>query len=135
MAKTNGQTRDDDVLDLDVLEADATLAPYRFRLGGRSYEMAHPSSLDWHHQTTFDQADMPGMLRVLLGDDDFEEFDRHQLAGFKLNTLFERWAEHCGIDPGELQASAGYSAPTAKPSRRTSVATTKSGSRTSRPAR
>jgi hypothetical protein len=49
--------------------------------------------------------------------------------------LIFQWKEHSGGDEGESSASAGSSKSTGRPSKRTSTATTKSGSRTRSTAR
>ncbi|BAL87294.1 hypothetical protein AMIS_20740 [Actinoplanes missouriensis 431] len=47
-----------------------------------------------------------------------------------LLDLIDQWKSHSGSDEGEASASAGSSKSTGRPSKRTSTATTKSGSRT-----
>jgi|GEM_PF-1974608 len=132
MAGTNGATKPStEMLDLDALERDQSVEPLSFRLGGQVFTMAHPSDLDWHHQTTFDGGDLGAIMPLLLGDQ-YEAFAKHDLPGWKLDALMIAWGKHVGIDMGELEASSAFSVPTVKPSRRTSGGTTKSGSRTSR---
>jgi hypothetical protein len=47
---------------------------------------------------------MNELFRAGLGDD-YERFNDQPMKVRSLNALFAAWLEHCGLEPGELQAS------------------------------
>lgn len=132
--KHNGRTTEatvepEELLDLDALETDENLEPYRFRLAGREWEMAHPNALDWHVTILLEQGRMSELMPELLGDQ-YAEFDQIRIPAWKLDRLFLGWGKHIGIPLEKLQASSTSSDGTGGRSRRTSVTTTASGSST-----
>jgi hypothetical protein len=124
----------DEVFDLDALEAEEEHRPFRFRLGGEVFEMAHIQEMDWSVAVLLEQGQIDVMLAETLGDQ-YEAFRDLGLPSWKMDELMIAWGQHVGIPLEKLQASPDSSASTGARSRRTSGGTTASGSRASRRAR
>ncbi|GAA3384505.1 hypothetical protein [Streptomyces racemochromogenes] len=94
---------------LDTVQAEADLTPFRVHAGGRRFSFAHLQSLDvWDLVEIAEGGDTGatlGVLRAALGDD-FAEFRKNPLPQYKLKQLFEAYQKHCGLLPGESDASA-----------------------------
>jgi hypothetical protein len=138
-ARQDNGAAEDTVFDLDALQRTEIPEPFTFKAAGQTFHLATPEDLDWHHQTTFAEGDPVKVISILLGDE-WERFDhlytpegdRIVMPGWKIEKLLWAWAKHNGISVPESEASSTSFAPTVKPSRRTSGATTTRGSRTSR---
>jgi hypothetical protein len=93
---------------LDAVEAEVDLTPFRVHAGGRRFEFAHMQSLDaWHLIESAEKGDLHAMLTAMemaLGDQ-WADFRALPLPQYKLMPLFEAWQKHCGVEPGESQAS------------------------------
>lgn len=94
---------------LDAVKAEVDLAPFRIHWGGRRFEMQHLEALDiWgllEAAEGGDSAAMVGAFREALGDQ-WEDFRKIKLPQYKLKALFTAYREHCGLEPGESDASA-----------------------------
>jgi hypothetical protein len=104
-------TRADDKpfdFNLDAVEAESDLSPFRVHYAGRRWEFAHFESLDtWDSLEAADGGDVEaivGLMRLGLGGQ-WEEFRKLPLPQYKLRPLFEQWSEHCGHTAGESPAS------------------------------
>jgi len=106
---TKSRPADDQPFDfnLDAVQAEAELHPFRVHFGGRRFELAHVEELDvWKLLEGADRGEVGAMLtlfRAALGDD-YEEFRKHPLPQWKLKALFEAYKKHCGL--GESEASS-----------------------------
>lgn len=135
--------------DLDAYAAEARRAPFTFRYGGRSWELAHMADVDWRVIERADQGEISAIREALHagfgcvheGDtaavhtDQALAFDRLPQPLRIMNRLFDQWLKHAGLEPGESPASPDSSASTAGQSKRVSRHTTReSGSPTSTPA-
>ena len=129
-ARQNNGAAEDEVFDLDTLERAETREPFTFKAAGQTFHLATPEDLDWHHQATFAEGDPVTVISLLLGDE-WPDFDRLAMPGWKIEKLLWAWANHNGISVPESAASSTSSVPTGKPSRPISGATTTPGSRTS----
>lgn len=93
---------------LDTVQAEVDLAPFRVHHGGRRWEFAHLQGLDvWDLVGAAETGDLGatlGLFRVALGDD-FEDFRKVKLAQFKMTKLFEAYRAYCGVESGESAAS------------------------------
>ncbi|MFB4265299.1 hypothetical protein [Nonomuraea sp. GTA35] len=93
--------------DLDAVEAETAGEPFEFDYRGHTYSLPHVQDVDRKVLLGADQGDISAMnalFREGLGDD-FEQFDAQPMKLRSLNKLFEAWLKHCGLEPGELQAS------------------------------
>ncbi|MFF5703392.1 hypothetical protein ACFY7H_12925 [Streptomyces sp. NPDC012794] len=94
---------------LDAVQAEAELMPFRVHFGGRRYALAHLQSLDvWDLVEIAERGDTGatlGVLKAALGET-FTEFRKNPLPQYKLKQLFEAYQKHCGLLPGESDASA-----------------------------
>ena len=95
---------------LDAVEAETQLLPFRFHFNGRRWEMQHLEALDiWELMEAAEQGEtgaMLGAFRAALGDD-FEDFRKVTLPQYKLKALFNAYRTHCGLAEGESPASDG----------------------------
>ncbi|HEY5987002.1 MAG TPA: hypothetical protein VIV12_11600 [Streptosporangiaceae bacterium] len=99
--------------DLDAVEAEASGKDFTFKLGGVEFVMPALSRLDrkavkrvakeTSGKGEIDSID--AMLRIALGDEQWEKFDELPLTLAGVKDLFEAWSDHSGIDVGESSAS------------------------------
>lgn len=93
--------------DLDAVEAQASNDPFPFTFGGRDYTLPHVQDVDRKVLLSADQGDiaaMTALFEVGLGDD-YDQFNAQPMKLRTLEALFKAWLAHCGLEPGELQAS------------------------------
>ncbi|MFJ5089966.1 hypothetical protein [Streptomyces sp. NPDC088674] len=104
------QPADDEPFDfnLDAVKAESDLTPFRVHFNGRRWEFAHLEGLDiWDVVEVADGGDLQavlGALRLGLGDQ-YAEFRKIRLPQYKVMTLFRAYQKHCGMEPGESEAS------------------------------
>jgi hypothetical protein len=98
--------------DLDALETEASGKDYRFTLGGHEFVMPALARLDRKAVKKLrGLADKDNLefidetLRLALGDEAFAIFDELPLSTAGVQSLFEDWSNHSGIDTGESSAS------------------------------
>ena len=110
--KKTASAPDDEPFDfnLDAVEAEVELTPFRVHFGGRRWEFAHLQALDsWDLIEAAEGGDIAaviGSMRLALGDQ-YDDFRKVRLPQYKLMPLFEAWRKHCGLSEGESLASAG----------------------------
>ena len=96
---------------LDTVEAEVELTPFRFHWNGRRWELAHMQRLDlWKLIAGAAQGEMGALastFQAALGDAEYAEFRKIPLPQFRAQKLFEAYATFCGVDLGELQGSTG----------------------------
>lgn len=97
---------------LDAVEAEVDLTPWRVNFGGKRWVFAHPQDIDVWDVVAEDErgsaSEMGGMLavfRVALGEDVFTEFRKIPLKNYKLKALFEAYQRYGGTEPGESEGS------------------------------
>jgi hypothetical protein len=111
-ARTAPRKSDDQPFDfnLDAVEAEVDLTPFRVHFGGRRWEFAHMQELDaWdliEAAESGELAAVKGAMELALGDQ-WKEFRKIRMPQYKLMPLFNAWRDHCGIKPGESPASDG----------------------------
>jgi hypothetical protein len=104
------KTADDQPFDfnLDAVKAEADLSPFRFHFSGRRWEMQHLEALDvWDLMEAAEKGEIGAMLGAFKAAlrDDFDDFRKVALPQYKLKALFAAYREHCGLEPGESEAS------------------------------
>lgn len=105
------KTKDDAPFDfnLDAVEAESELLPFRVHFGGTRWEFAHMQALNaWDVIAAAEGGDVRaivGSMELALGDQ-WKDFRKVPLPQYKLMPLFHAWREHCGLQPGESEASA-----------------------------
>lgn len=103
------KSTDRDMFDLDALVAEESGEPFRFRAGGKEWELPPYGSLDWQVLEYSDGNDLAftrAALRVGLGEQ-WPAFDAIRGLGVTaVSVLVERWVAHSGVVPGESQASS-----------------------------
>lgn len=94
-----------DFLNLDVLDAEANLAPYVVRLGGQKVEVPNASSMTVDQGDRFDSGDRRSVFVELVGEETTARIWALKVS--TLNAFLNGWLRHGGTDLGEGQASAG----------------------------
>lgn len=94
---------------LDAVQAEVELTPFRVHFDGRRWEFAHMQGLDsWDLIAAAEGGEIgavTGSMKLALGDQ-WDDFRKVGLPQYKLMPLFKAWQKHCGLEPGESQASA-----------------------------
>lgn len=109
--RTATKARDDKPFDfnLDAVEAEVDLSPFRVHFGDRRWEFAHLQGLDvWGLVEAADGGELGatlGLFKVAMGEETFAEFRKIKLPQYKMDALFRAYQKHCGLEPGESAAS------------------------------
>jgi len=97
---------------LDAVEDEIDLTPWRVHFGGRRWVFAHPQAIDVWEVVAEDEANGEGQItamistfKVALGEEQFAEFRKIPLPLRKLKQLFEAYQEYGGMEPGESEGS------------------------------
>lgn len=114
--------------DLDALVVEEEDAPpFRFRWGGKPFEMRLAGALPLSEQLSLEEMSTEDSMRLLMGEDSFSELvdtlggpDERPLSTARMGELIRQWKRHQGLEPGESRASSRSSGNTARQSRRTS---------------
>jgi hypothetical protein len=98
--KTTKATEADDVdvFDVDVYVNELDLRPYRFRMGGKLYELPHASTLTAQQAVDL-TIDPLTTLSQVAGDDLAPKLMALPTAG--LEAIVKRWTNAAGVDAGE----------------------------------
>ncbi|MFJ7963128.1 hypothetical protein [Streptomyces sp. NPDC096324] len=95
---------------LDAVQAEVDLTPWRVHWDGRRWEFAHLQDLDvWGLMEAAEGGEvkaMTGVFRAALGDKDWDAFRKVRLPQYKLEALFKAYQKHCGVGQGESEASS-----------------------------
>lgn len=109
-ARTAPKTPDDQPFDfnLDAVKAESDLVPFRVHFDGRRWDFDHMESLDiWDLVEAAEGGEvqaMIGVFKTALGDN-FTDFRKVRLPQYKMKALFDAYRKHCGLEPGESDAS------------------------------
>jgi len=93
------------MLNVDALIAEATFEPFRFVLDGEERQLPHLQTLDGDTLRRITVA--PGFIAILdaiAGDELGERLRRLPLHAAE--AIATAWNAHCGVTPGESQASS-----------------------------
>ncbi len=86
------------ILDLDVVQAEASFEPFRFILDGEERELPHASMLTGEQAVVMEEGDMRQVLSEVSGDLGPRLM---QLPAHALEKLFKAWLDHAGTSQGE----------------------------------
>jgi hypothetical protein len=93
---------------LDAVKAEVDLTPFRVHFDGRRWEFAHMEGLNvWELVEAAEGGEvraMIGIFQAALGDD-FADFRKVKFPQYKMKALFAEYRKHCGMQPGESEAS------------------------------
>lgn len=93
---------------LDAVKSEVDLTPFRVHFDGRRWEFAHMESLDvWDLVEAAEGGEvsaMTGVFRISLGDQ-WTDFRKVKFPQYKMKALFSAYRKHCGLEPGESEAS------------------------------
>lgn len=102
---TNTSTSDVQ-LNLDALDSEGAVEPFRFTLGGETFEAADPRDLDWREVEAIDTSDYNSVLKSMLTEESYERFLNHKVSVRALDRLSEAVVSHYGmVNSGEGDAS------------------------------
>lgn len=110
MATRTATTPDNQPFDfnLDAVEAEVELRPFRVHFGGRRFEFTHMQELDaWDTIEAAESGDVGvvvNSMKLALGDQ-WEAFRKIPMPQHKLMRLFKAWQKHSGVESGESEAS------------------------------
>lgn len=118
MTTSTRKSRADDApfdFNLDAVEAEIDLTPWRVHYGGKRWEFKHPQEIDtwdvmaWDEpgKSLTDAAAMVGVFKAALGDKQYAEFRKIPLPMHKLQALFKAYQEYGGVEAGESPGSTG----------------------------
>lgn len=108
--RTAPKTPDDQPFDfnLDAVQAEVDLTPFRVHFDGRRWEFAHLEGLDtWDLVEAAEGGEvsaMTGIFRISLGDQ-WTDFRKVRFPQYKMKALFKAYRKHCGLAEGESPAS------------------------------
>jgi hypothetical protein len=95
---------------LDAVQAEVDLTPWRVHWDGRRWEFAHMQDLDvWGLMEAAESGEvaaMAGIFKAALGDEEWARFRKVRLPQYKLKALFDAYRKHCGVAEGESEASS-----------------------------
>ncbi|MFE6126811.1 hypothetical protein ACFQ6Q_00840 [Streptomyces sp. NPDC056437] len=103
-------TADDQPFDfnLDTVEAEVELRPFRVHFAGKRWEFTHMQALNaWDALAAAEGGDVRVVaesMKLALGDQ-WEEFRKLPLPQHKVMPLFQAWQKHSGVESGESAAS------------------------------
>jgi hypothetical protein len=110
---TRTATKSDDQpfdFNLDAVQAEVDLTPWRVHWDGRRWEFAHMQALDvWPLLEAAEGGDVEAMLgifRTALGDTQWPEFRKIRLPQYKMKALFDEYRRYSGAAEGESAASS-----------------------------
>lgn len=93
---------------LDTVEAEVDLRPFRVHFAGRRWELTHMQDLNsWDAIAAAESGDarfVAESLKLALTDQ-WDDFRKQRLPQYKLLSLFKAWQAHSGVQPGESAAS------------------------------
>lgn len=93
---------------LDAVQAEVDLSPWRVHWDGQRWEFQHAEELDvWRLMENADGGDVGAVLSVLraaLGDEQWADFKKIGMPQYKMKALFEAYKKHCGL--GDSGASS-----------------------------
>ncbi|MFE2497082.1 hypothetical protein [Streptomyces scopuliridis] len=109
-ARTAPKPADDQPFDfnLDAVQSEVQLTPFRVHYDGRRWEFAHMEGLNiWDLVEAAEGGEvsaMTGVFRISLGGQ-WEDFRKLDFPQYKMKALFAAYRKHCGMEPGESEAS------------------------------
>jgi hypothetical protein len=87
---------------LDALEVEGESGePFTFETHGETFTMPLASAMPWQDQLALETATQMESLRLILGDEQFERFQKVPMSSARLGALLKQWMEHQGLQPGE----------------------------------
>jgi hypothetical protein len=93
---------------LDAVEAEIDLTPWRVHFGGKRWTFRHLEELDeWHLVEAAERGEASAMMAIFkqaLGDQ-WAEFRKLKLPRFQARRLWTEYQKHCGEEPGESDGS------------------------------
>lgn len=113
-SRAASKTPDDQPFDfnLDAVQAEVALTPWRVNWRSRRWTFAHLDTFDiWPFMEDASGGgldEMTKIMRTALGADEWAEFQKHPIQRFQMKALFDGYKKHCGVnDSGESVASSG----------------------------
>jgi hypothetical protein len=108
--RTATKPTDSEVFDfnLDAVESEVELRPFRVHYKGRRWEFDHLEGLNiWDLVDAAEGGEvkaMVGVFKISLHDQ-WDDFRKLNFPQYKMKALFTAYRKHCGLEPGESEAS------------------------------
>ncbi|KWT61825.1 hypothetical protein ADL21_11100 [Streptomyces albus subsp. albus] len=102
-ARSAKKPADDEPFDfnLDTVQYEGDLAPFRVQFGGRRWQFVHMQQLNcWDLIEAARGGDIEmvcASFKLALGDQ-YDAFRKIHLDQYKLMPLFRAWQQHCGVE-------------------------------------
>lgn len=93
---------------LDAVQAEVELTPFRVHFTGQRWEFAHLESLNiWDLVEAAEGGELKAMIGVFQISlaEQWLDFRELKLPQYKMKALFTAYRKHCGLEPGESAAS------------------------------
>lgn len=98
---------------LDAVQAEVDLTPWRVHFGGQRWTFKHPQEIDMWEVMDWDESPeasestaMIGVFKAALGDEQFEIFRKiRPFPMYKVKALFDAYQAYGGMEPGEAKGS------------------------------
>src|ERR1051325_1644962 len=109
-ARTAPKPTDSEPFDfnLDAVKCEVELRPFTVHYDGRRWARPHMEGLDiWDLAEAAEGGEvsaMIGVFKAALGDD-YADFRKVKFPQYKMKALFAEYRKHCGLEPGESEAS------------------------------
>lgn len=107
---TRTATKPDDQpfdFNLDGIQAEVDLTPWRVHWNSRRWEFRHAEELDvWGLAEGAESGDVGATMAIFklaLGDEQWADFRKVKMPQYKMKALFQAYKQHCGL--GESEAS------------------------------
>jgi hypothetical protein len=107
--RTASKASDDKPFDfnLDAVQAEVDLTPWRVHWAGQRWEFRHAEELDvWGLVEGAERGEIAatiGIFKLALGEEQFAKFRKTEMPQYKMKALFEAYKKYCGL--GESEAS------------------------------
>ncbi|MFE9845770.1 hypothetical protein [Streptomyces goshikiensis] len=93
---------------LDAVQAESDLSPFRVNYNQRRWVFTHLEELSiWDLVAAAEGGEikaMIGVFEISLGEQ-WAEFRKLALPQWRMKALFTAYRKHCGLEPGESEAS------------------------------
>lgn len=122
---------EDEIYDVRSWRREAEIKPFRFHIDEELFTAKSPEEFDWQEQSRnaarSQDGDMRPFIQMMLGDEQYERFCKHEVLNGELGGIAEAWQQFYGLSVPESRASrrSSANASSARPSKRTSKRRTK----------
>ncbi|MFJ3812289.1 hypothetical protein ACIPWE_38740 [Streptomyces sp. NPDC090073] len=95
---------------LDGVQAEVDLTPWRVHWNGRRWEFQHAEALNvWGLMEGAESGDVgatAAIFRLALGQEQWADFRKIDMPQYKMKALFNAYKKHCGLGESEASSSS-----------------------------